>query len=170
MNQRKCLRKVKHFVLIGPAAKQSGRLDQRDLALQFAAIKKSRAGFAGGIIDLLLPRTNKEWKTVARLSSKGYLVKEVNTRPSIRSKVRDAVICDSLFAQLANRFHDENRNSPRAMGAPVREFSVWITKKIREKDSYIVQLLSRSQPELPNRVEADWWKVQIKLRRKKVKK
>jgi hypothetical protein len=167
MNQRKQLKKVKHFVLKGPGGKQAGRLDQWYLALQFEAIKKTKAGFGGGIIDLLVPRTNKEWKTLAGLYSKGYFVKEVIARPSIRSKVRDAVIDDTLMAQLANLFHDEKHNSPRAMSAPVREFSFWISKKIGERDPMVVQLLSRAQPELPNRMGTDWWRVQIRLRRKK---
>lgn len=170
MNQRKYLKIAKHFVLIGPAGKQAGRLDQRDLALQIAAVEKTEEGHGGGVIALLLPKTKKQLTEIVKLRYRGYFVKEVKTRSSIRSEVREAAAEVSLIAQLANQFHDEKHNSPRAMRAPVKEFSLWMSKKIKEKDPCIVKLLSRSHPELLNRVGTDWWKVQIKLRRKKIKK
>lgn len=168
MNQSKHLKKAKHFVLIGPKGKQAGRRDQKDIALQFAAIKKTRAGFGGGIINLLLPKTIKQWQTVERLQSKGYFFKEVNTRSSIREHVRDAAINDHLYAALVYAFLDEKGNSPRAMRAPVRELTAWITKKIREQDPIIVQLF-KSQPELLNRFKVDWWQVQTRPIRKRKK-
>jgi hypothetical protein len=129
MNQSKNLKKAKHFVLIGPGGKQAGRRNQKDIALQFAAIKKTRAGFGGGIINLLLPKTMKQWQTVEKLRSKGYFFKKVNTRSSILEQVRDAAINDHLYVALVYAFLEEEGNSPRAMSAPVREFATWVAKK-----------------------------------------
>lgn len=168
MNQRKHLKNLKHLVLTGPEGEQPGRPDHKDIALQFLAIKKTRAGFGGGIVNLLIPKTTKQWKTVEKLRSRGYFYKAVNARPSIREEVRNAAVNDGLITELAYLFVIENQNSRRAMSAPVREFAVWIVKKIGERDPNIVQLF-RSQPELLNRLSVDWWKLRISCVRKRKK-
>jgi hypothetical protein len=167
MVHRRGIQKVKQFVLIGPAGKQAGRTDQRDLALQIAAIQKTETGHGGGIIGLLLPKTKRQWSAIAKLRSKGYFAKEVKIRNSIRSKAREIVTDDDLLSKLANHFHDEKSNSPRAKVAIVREFSIWVSEKIRHCDPNIVKLLSASQLQFLSGLGADWWKVQIKLRRRK---
>jgi hypothetical protein len=168
MNQNKQLEKAKHFVLIGPKGKQAGRQDQKNIALQFAAIKMTRDRFGGGIINLLLPKTKKQWETIEKLQSRGYSFEEVTTRSSIREQVRDAAINDRLYIALGCEFLIEKRNSQRAASAPVREFTAWITKKIKEQDPSIVRLFT-SQPELLNRRKAGWWQVQTRPIRKRKK-
>jgi hypothetical protein len=168
MDQHKHQKKGKQLVLIGPAGKQAGRPDQKYIALQFAAIEKTRAGFGGGIIDLLLPKIKKQWQTVQKLRLKGYFFKAVNTRSTVLEEVRDAAVNHNLFKDLVYLFVVEKGNCQHTRRAPVKEFAAWIVKKISERDPTISQLF-RSQPELLNRLSVDWWKVRIRQIRKRKK-
>lgn len=159
---------LKHFVLVGPSGKQSGRKDQHNIALQLAAIELTQKGNGGGIISGLLPRTSKNIKILNTLIAKGYEARAVKKRFTFRSEVRDATKSDSLIAQLAVLYQQERGKNKRAMAAPMRDFSAWVCSQLLDPgQNTIKRLVGEAHPELPNMVKPDWWKKQLNQRVKK---
>lgn len=164
------LNSASHYVLIGPKGKQAGRRDQKKLALQLVALHLTVCGQGGGIVNGLLPKTEKERVRLTELTSRGYTFKQVSTRKTFLRSVRQAVMSDQLIAQLAVRFEHENGRSKRAISAVNKEFSFWVCEKLADpKINEIKKILRKENAELLNRLSPDWWKKQLN-RRKKSKK
>lgn len=160
-----------HWVLIGPKGKQAGHKNRHNIASQIAAIYLSASGSGGGIIEALLPKTEKELEYLEKLIDRGYTIKKVTPRNNYTQEVRDAVMSDTLIAQLAVRFEREKGNNREAMHAVNRSFSEWVCEKLSAKEQNDVKtLIEKAHPELANRTSPDWWKKQLNQRVKKLKK
>lgn len=165
------MKELGHWVLIGPQGKQAGLKNQHEIALQLAAIYLSASGLGGGIIEALLPKTEKELDHLEKLTDRGYTIKKVAPRSNLAQEVRDAVMSDTLIAQLAVRFEREKGNNREAMHAVNRSFPVWVCEKLMAKEQNDVKtLIEKAHPELANRTSHDWWKKQLNQRVKKIKK
>ncbi len=157
----------KHLVLIGPNGKQAGRNDQARIAHQLLSVALNSSGRGGGITKLLLPQSAVEYKKLEKLRLRGYTVKKVAVRTHRRNNIREAVT-DSLLADLAEKFLSEKGSSPRAMSAIVREFSNWISNKLKDHQATKVRsIVAVAHPGLVDRTSADWWRKRIAQRKKK---
>ena len=115
---------------------------------------------------MLLPKTTVQRKNVEKLLGRGYSFKEVRVRRHERVNVREAVT-DELLATLAVRFAAEKGHSKRAMSAVVREFSNWITNKLKDpKGNDVFRIVETAYRELSDRKSPEWWKQQIAQRKK----
>jgi hypothetical protein len=160
-----------HYVLIGPRGKQAGHHNQGELALQLVAVCLAAGGNSGGIVGALLPKTIKELKHIQSLLDRGYTFKRSAPKRGIREEIRSAAMSDELIVKLAVRFELEKRESPKAMHALMREFSVWICDKLTDlKPSDVKLIVEAAHHDLPNRTDPDWWRKQIRLRIQKLKK
>lgn len=156
----------KHLVLIGPNGKQAGRKDQARIAHQILCVELNSTGRGGGITKLLLPRSALEHKKLKKLQLRGYTVKKVAIRKHQRTNIRDAVT-DSLLVDLAEKFLSEKSSSPRAMSAIVREFSNWISNKLKDHQvTEVRSVVAMAHPDLVDRISADWWRKRIAQRKK----
>lgn len=159
-------RRPKHLILVGPNGKQAGRKDQARIAYQILSVELNSTGIGGGITALLLPRSALEYKKLEKLQHRGYAVKEVAIRKHHRSNIRDAVT-DSLLVHLAEKFLSEKSSSPRSMSAFVREFSNWISIKLKDHQATEVRsAVATGHPDLVDRTSADWWRKRIAQRKK----
>lgn len=157
-----------YFVLTGPGGKQAGRKDQHKLALQLTAINLTKNGMGGGIVNGLLPRSAREKRVLHGLASRGYKVKQVIKRARFWKGVRDSVMNDDLFVQLAVRYEKERGNSRRAMSSVNRDFSRWMCQKLSDPTpNDIKRIVAFAHPELLNMIRPDWWKKQINQRVKR---
>lgn len=158
--------KPKHLVLIGPNGKQAGRKDQAQIAHQILSVELNSSGRGGGITKLLLPRSALEYKKLEKLQLRGYTVKKVEIRKHRRTNIREAVT-DSLLVHLAEKFLSEKGSSPCAMSAIVREFSNWISNKLKDHHATEIRsVVAKAHPDLVDRTSADWWRKRIAQRKK----
>lgn len=156
----------KHLVLVGPNGKQAGRKDQARIAHQMLSVELNSSGKGGGITKLLLPRTAVEYRKLEKLKRRGYTVKKVAIRSHHRNNIRDAVT-DALLVNLAEKFLSEKGKSPRAMAAIVREFSNWISDKLKDHQAIEVRsIVAMAHRDLVDRTSADWWRKRIAQRKK----
>ena len=156
----------KHLVLVGPNGKKAGRKDQARIAHQMLCVELNSSGKGGGITKLLLPRSTGENKKLEKLQRRGYTVKKVAIRTHQRNNIRNAVT-DSLLVHLAEKFLSEKAASPRAMWAIVREFSNWISNKLKDHQATRVRsIVAMAHPDLVGRTSADWWRKRIAQRKK----
>lgn len=158
--------RLKHLVLLGPSGKQAGRKDQARIARQLFCVELNSSGRGGGITKLLLPRSALEYKKLKELQTRGYSHKMVAIRKHHRIDIREAVT-DSLLVRLGEKFLSEKGSSGLAMSAIVREFSIWLTNKLKDHRSNEVRsIVAMAHPDLVDRTSKDWWRKQIAHRKK----
>jgi len=140
----------------------------QNLINRLSAMDLHSVGRGGGITTLLLPRSVADQRKMDKIIST-YKVKSVVTRSNReRNNTCDAVMDDALMANLAILFEQECGHKPKCIGAPVREFSLWVTEQLTDNRSKVSKLTETRYPELPNR-KASWWKRQISKRLKRIK-
>lgn len=167
----KTVPQLMHWVLVGPKGRQAGRRDQRKIANQIAAIQITESGRGGGIISALLPRTTQESDRIEKLIRRGYTTRSVLVRKNRSKVIREAVMDDALIVKLAIYFENEKGHSPRAMKAVIREFSNWVCSKLKGTNlNNVRKLIEARYPDLADRTSPHWWRTQLSVRAKKIKK
>jgi len=124
----------------------------------------------GGIVSLLLPKSQKELKRLQRIDNSNKIIKKTfkskNKAGDIRRKVIAAVRDDGLMANLAVLFHDSNQRTHT-----IKQFSVWMVAELKDPNSEVTQAFQTHVPKIIPMYFAEkqsaWWERQLAERRKK---
>lgn len=159
----------KHLVLVGPKGQRAGLRNQHLLAIQMLGYAMTQNSNNGGLAVLALPQTQKEIAHLEKLIRRGYKAKLVTMRPgeAQRRTLREHAESANLLVRLSELFLADYPNSPRATVAFCREFTRWISCKLKVPGTNNVKkLLETVHPELVNRTSQDWWQKRIAQRKK----
>lgn len=160
----------KHYVLQSKVTgKQASRADQAALANKLKAKELSEAGYGGGVVDLLLPKTPEDEACLNQVAQL-YDAVEVTKRANIeRAQARASVEKEtSLMVALAELYLKSDRSS-QPQSISVKSFTRWICDELKNHRTEACQLIFKHSPALADRQNPDWWERRISLRRKQLK-
>lgn len=159
----------RHLVLRSKkTGKVASRTDQNMVALRLKAIQLSASGRGGGIVSLLLPRSDRDKKALEKASMR-YEVVEVRKRSTQeRQRVRSEIGGnDFLVAALADLYIRSIKQSPYKIF--LRDFARWICTEMANHKSDACELVFSVCPALADRQSPSWWEKKIAQRRKHLK-
>lgn len=156
--------------------KQSGKIasrkDRSAMALRLAARHLTEAGKGGGIVSLLLSKTEQEFAKLAAVACKNELSQVTPRRGkphrlTERQAVRMAINNDALIVQLAEAYFADigAQSGPHATSA--KAFISWIKKQLADPESRGYKVVLKLAPVLLEVERGDrWWADAIAGRRK----
>lgn len=162
-----------HRVLVNrKTGKYASASDASALVWPLLALRLTNRGHLtpGGIVSLLLPKSQKELKRLQRIDNSNKIIKKTfkskNKAGDIRRKVIAAVRDDGLMANLAVLFHDSNQRTHT-----IKQFSVWMVAELKDPNSEVTQAFQTHVPKIMPEYFAEkqsaWWERQLAQRRKK---
>ena len=160
----------KRYVLQSKASgKQASRADQAALANRLKAKEISKAGYGGGISDLLLPRTPKEKATLQNVENLYDAVEVTMRAGGERAEAREEVEKEhALIVALAELYFRSARYT-RHQSVTIKSFTCWICDELLNHRTEACKLIFKHSPALADRQNPDWWQKRIALRRKQLK-
>lgn len=162
-----------HFVLRHKASKKiASRKDQSRKAIQLKALELAESCRGGGIVALLLPKTEGEYAEIETIRNI-YKVDRVKARSDRKTGRTDrqlllaAVENNDLMCRLAIQYDAHLGNKPGPHSTSAKAFVHWLVKGLANKMSPAYRIVSSTAPILLNvNRNARWWVDALKHRRK----